>query len=194
MSDTREGAFDWSRHFEDNAEPRQWFNTAEMLRAASNRLWNDWQTANAELFCLIRAGASADDLPAETWERGRFGLPALLLSGYAIENLLKAIRVKQWRKSGLAPVADGRLDGYFKTHDLVRFADDVGLPLSDRDRQFLVRLEACVVWAGKYPIAKEAEPKELTKYGLGPFRVVTSDDQALITSVYERLVRIYTVL
>jgi len=190
MSDVREGPIDWTRWFEESADPSHWFYTAETLRIAADRLWNDWRDAHAEILRLVGADARAE-LPAEVWQRGRFGLPALLLSGYAIENVLKGIRITQWRKSGCSPIAEGKLDNYFKKHDLIGFANDAQIPLANAERQLLIRLEACVVWAGKYPIAKEAEPKELTQYGVGPHRVVTSDDQLAISLLYERLSEIF---
>lgn len=73
--------------------------------------------------------------------------PLLNLYGAAAENLLKAILVGK----GVDPFANGRLTDAFKTHNLLKLAQKVHLPIGHHHEHFLKRLQEFVE-VGKYPV------------------------------------------
>jgi len=90
---------------------------------------------------------------------------ALMLAGFAIENMLKALLVTQ------RPAFDSSGNFSFKTHDLLKLADDVGLNLSMDERILLERLEQFLTWAGRYPVplcADTMRPRTLPSGGFAP--------------------------
>src|SRR5439155_14770477 len=99
----------------------------------------------------------------------------------AIENALKAVRVKQ-EKSGVTTNTPGRvhLSSLVKTHDLRGLAGDAGIPLSTADADLLDRLTAFLVWAGRYPVAATAE-------GQAVVQVIWGSDQATIREFFGRV-------
>lgn len=91
---------------------------------------------------------------------------AMMLGGFAIENLLKAIKVSQGSQ-----VFDDR--GFFtvKTHDVLELAVDAGVELDTAEEALLEKLEQFVIWAGRYPIPLSSEdlrPRTLDNGGFAP--------------------------
>lgn len=83
-----------------------------------------------------------------------------MLSGMAIECLLKALRVKQ----GHNLVADGKhvpMPGA-ADHDLVRLPGILELTLSDLDKDVLRRLSHFIEYGERYPVPKNAGRLQLT--------------------------------
>lgn len=104
-----------------------------------------------------------------------------MLSGMAIECLLKALRVKQ----GHNLVADGKhvpMPGA-ADHDLVRLPGILELTLSDLDKDVLRRLSHFIEYGERYPVPKNAGRLQLTtsprgggelRQPLGQLRAISS--------------------
>jgi hypothetical protein len=75
---------------------------------------------------------------------------ALMLSGLALENLLKAIIVS---RDG-ASFSDDRLPKELDDHNLGRPLSRSRVDLSDFERHLAERLHHAVMWSGRYPIPK----------------------------------------
>ncbi|WP_234686099.1 hypothetical protein [Bradyrhizobium monzae] len=93
---------------------------------------------------------------------------AQLLYGYALENLLKGIRVA--RDPSL--ITSGKLNGKLKSHDLVELAKAASFTLHTQEIPVAAALSKLSTWAGRYPVALfEAEfastpnADELLDYG-----------------------------
>jgi hypothetical protein len=72
----------------------------------------------------------------------------LMLSGFAFENIIKAIMVAR----GLPAVAAGRLTGrYLGAHKLASLAGNIG-PVTADEKIMLDWLSTFARWAGRYPI------------------------------------------
>ena len=173
-------------------DPTYWFKSAESLWAAAELIWVKVRDAHALLPSIeaFRDGtyAQGDNLrKLEESDRlhRRFVGPALLLSGYALENVLKAIKVKHAARTGCAPpVATGAttLDRTFKTHDLSALADDIGFPLGQHDSDLLRRLTTFILWAGRYPVDSCVDyPRR------GPDAGTSSTDADDVASLFSRL-------
>ena len=89
------------------------------------------------------------------WDIQRGGA-FLLLAGLAVENLLKAIWVKQHRDDDALfecdPNGKKRLSRKLTHHRLGSLAHAVGFKPTSDESELLSRLQHQVEWAGKYPV------------------------------------------
>jgi hypothetical protein len=110
----------------------------------------EWQVTAATYIAAANYLFEVDRLPVGQAARNvGSNWPVMLLYATAAENLLKAIRIAQ----GEPVVVGGKLAEYYSTHNLLRYADDAGVPLAPQQRSLTVKLEH-VLEAGKYPVAK----------------------------------------
>jgi hypothetical protein len=109
-----------------------------------------------------------------------------MLGALAIEDLLKAIRVPM-----VTALFDKRGAFTLDTHDVLKLAEDAGIPLSKEEHYLLERLKQFLTWAGRYPIpvfSEEMRPRTLPNGGFAP-RTIHSipDDFAAISAFAKRL-------
>jgi hypothetical protein len=114
--------------------PEAWHRQGKGLLCSSEVLWGHAQHSTPE----------ALSMPA-----------ASLLGGYALENLLKALLVKQLRAAGESIVVKGRLRRELTRHDLIALAEAAGAPLARHERFLLERLTVTITWGGRYIAPKE---------------------------------------
>lgn len=155
-------------------DPGVWLSQATTLRRAAALVYEDLDEA-------IRDRRLAQ--PATRERRLLIG-PFMLLSGMAIENLLKGVLIL--RDPSIATDTTilkekwpGRNDG----HGLDQMAKEVARSLSDKERQLLKRLENFVRWGGRYPVALKADANRAP-------RLFRSTDPGAISKLFERLVTI----
>lgn len=130
-----------------------WMLTAEQLLRAYRILANQAELDIKELF------------DRDVFEHSVSG-QSIMLGALAIENLLKAIRIKQ-----IGCARDERGAFTLKTHDLIELAEDAGLVLSADEERLLERLEQYQLWAGRYPTFLYSEalrPRTLPNGGFVP--------------------------
>lgn len=83
----------------------------------------------------------------------------MLLTGFAFENLLKAIAVSR----GLITLDnkklnfDSRLSSKKSGHSLTGLARDLQLQLTSEEHRYFERLEEFIYWAGRYPVPKKSD-------------------------------------
>lgn len=80
-------------------------------------------------------------------------LPELMMWAYSIECLLKAV----YLKTGGKLIQEKKLIPKWGSHNLVQFAHDVGIKLSDDETGILKELTIVATSIGRYPIAKKIE-------------------------------------
>jgi hypothetical protein len=155
-------------------EPGSWLSQATTLSRAAALVYDDLDEA-------IRDRRLAQ--PASRERRLLMG-PFMLLSGMAIENLLKSVLILRdpsiaTNTAILKNKWPGRKDG----HGLEQMAEDVALSLSAKERQLLKRLEIFVRWGGRYPVALSADAYRAR-------RLFRPTDRDAIDTLSERLVAI----
>jgi hypothetical protein len=100
-----------------------------------------------------------------------------MLIAYALENLFKAIIIKEqldtFRK--LLVSNGGILPEKIKCHDLVRLAEDAHFKFNVDDEDLLTRLHRNSEWAGRYPIP-------VSSRGLKNIKIFATDGKAHITA------------
>lgn len=109
----------------------------------------------------------------------------LLMAGYAVENFLKAVRVKRLTRERKPIRFKGpdRIPSGHKYVDLARI--ELG-DISDAERQLLDRLAVFVRWAGRYPVSKE--PPTIEE---GHWVGHASNEKPLVDALCQRLIQKY---
>jgi len=79
----------------------------------------------------------------------------LMLYGYAIENLLKSLLIK----NGINLFQKGKLKKEYKTHDLNKLFEMCRLIRSTDEKEILDILSNSVIWAGRYPVPSKIQEK-----------------------------------
>jgi hypothetical protein len=150
----------WEGHFKKMNQDSDWLQSAYRLKHGADLLFKAYSLA-AEL--------SDEERPAD--EDIRVAGVATLLYGLAIENMIKAVLLRE----NIAKVEN---DGTVKwnvegaqAHDLVSISKPL-LVLGNDELKLLERLSAFVSWAGKYPT-----PKTFDNMGKGGFRGLLLKDQ-----------------
>lgn len=121
----------WRREYKIASDFGAWSINAFGLKRAAEILWN------------------------EGGEDAAVGVAAMMLTGYAVENAIKALLI--FRKPELCtPERAPRWPG--GGHDLARLFDEVGVVVSPEERRLLDRLSEFVVWRGRYtmPMSRDA--------------------------------------
>ncbi len=116
-------------------DPIAWVHKADQLIAAFEHLATE----------TMRRIEAQDTGP-------EFSGVALMLAGFAIENLMKGLLIQKQ-----SPVNEkGRFE--LDTHDLLKLAKDVGLLLTEDEHRFLEKLGEFLMWTGRYPVPLTSEP------------------------------------
>ena len=80
----------------------------------------------------------------------------LMLTAFAVENLLKAELVRQcYHEFKEEFDSSGKLPPLLKTHDLFTLAKRVDLSMGSDEEALLRRLTRAAIWAGRYPLPIE---------------------------------------
>lgn len=114
----------------------------------------------------------------------------LMLSAYALENLLKAYFVAVDREKLAAQFeSSGGLPKRLGTHDLFKLAKAAGFQVNLQDETLLRRLFQASVWYGRYPVPKNHRDYGVRfsngkEYGLRVFR---EDDPKEIADLIRRI-------
>jgi hypothetical protein len=128
-----------------------WILAADSLRAAARVLKTHRDRFDA---MQLKVG---DNVPDD----GKTLFPELMLTGFAVECMLKAL----WVKRGNKLAVRGKYVGVKGAagHALLQLADTVGLCLDPRARDVLKRLSIIMTSAGRYPIPRDWSVRRIQK-------------------------------
>jgi hypothetical protein len=184
-----------------------WLVTSDALFDAAELIWPHVQAGFDESDRILKSERELEDrlsddeqwimqpaaptvpLPLRLKFRG-FGNAYLLNAGYAVENLLKAIRVKRLRLAG-KPIKLGKKgsDDIPTKHiyEQMAWAELGDTNVTDDEVELLKRLSQFVRWAGRYPVGKPSDV-ETTPSGVRP------DDRERVRSFQQKLIAAYKAL
>jgi hypothetical protein len=153
-------------------DPQSWLVAADAMQSAAELIW---APVDASFASIRDRKDTFQDLITIFTLSG----PALLLSGYCVENLLKGLCVKRILKAGGTPRFAARAPSSTKVwgHDLPALALSAGVRKGVASPELLSTLQQNIEWAGKYPIAGETPAA-----GFVP-RVSSSDSSEIRTLV-----------
>ncbi len=113
--------FDWLA-----STPDTWFGSADTLLKSAAHVWR-----------------RRNEIPHSVWV-------ALMLRGYAVENLLKGLWVQ--RSGEVATSGKIEWNGSFRNHDLVGMAREIDLACGQSYENVLATLANAILFLGRYPI------------------------------------------
>lgn len=135
---------------------------AEFLRAAAFELWDVGPKMMSKLCSAgngirnLRMGETPPDPGFVAYAQS----VALLLYGFAMENLIKALIVR--KEPSLPSVDNGKIHWDVGGHDLLRLIEKAGVDLEPGERMIdermiLKTLTDWAVWQGRYPTPMKAD-------------------------------------
>jgi hypothetical protein len=131
--------------------PASWVGVADNLHESARVIWQAY-SAEWELTEQFWNRPLNSQIAPPSKERLALFQVGLMLLGFAMENLLKALLLAQ----DSSIVADGKLKWPGKTgHELGELAEAAGLTLNAGEGQILDNLKEFVLWAGRYPLPKK---------------------------------------
>ncbi len=140
-------SFNQKQEFIRDAMPGSWLEYADELRDAAEILWQKTETnlrVDAE---IDYKGRALNLLRGPSISR-----PYVLLSAFAIENLLKGLLVAQNPNH----INSGKLSDDIWGHDIIGLASKIrGLKLSAEEKEFCHIAKAALPYWGRYPVPKE---------------------------------------
>jgi hypothetical protein len=89
----------------------------------------------------------------------------LMLTSFAIENLLKSIIVRERRSEIVDELVRGKLPKILKNHDLITLSQSAEFPIKNELQEDLLRrLSRSAVWHGRYPIPLDYRSGKTAKF------------------------------
>jgi hypothetical protein len=118
--------------------PWLWQMQAHVLIASANVLWKHYRQRSGRRSVRFYAG----DL--QPW-------PAMMIDGFAMENLLKALLLAQ----GVQATQGSRLEQTLRTHNLMALCTRAGIALNEGEEELLERMKR-MMELGRYPVGADA--------------------------------------
>ncbi|NBB84664.1 MAG: hypothetical protein GVY12_00360 [Bacteroidetes bacterium] len=157
-----------------NAGPDGWMGYAEELKEAADLLWGHADSGRT-------VGVRGNDVEGETHRTDKSSVSRtyILLSGLALENILKGLAVS----GDPSLINKGELDSRIKTHRLLRLVDLCdGLSLSESETEICRVAQEAIPYWGRYPVPR-------TFKAIKPEQVADFDYHETFNDLYERLHR-----
>ena len=162
------------QQFVVNADPTGWMDYAGELKEAADLLWSHADSG-------LTVGMGGNDVQGEThsFRKPSVSRSYILLSGLALENILKGLAVA----GDPSLINKGELDRRLKTHrllDLVNLCE--GIALSESEAELCRVAQEAIPYWGRYPVPR-------TFKELKPEQVADFDYHRTFNKLYERLHR-----
>jgi hypothetical protein len=122
--------------------PWLWQMQAHVLIASANVLWKRYRQRSVRVIGRRSARFYAGDL--QPW-------PAMMIDGFAMENLLKALLLAQ----GVQATQGSRLEQTLRTHNLTALCTRAGIVLNQGEEELLERIKR-MMELGRYPVGADA--------------------------------------
>ena len=150
-------------------EPWFWVDKADKLLEASKvlepQLRNYWNVVltNAKEGRYNKGGEPPNPPPADLHG------PYFILVSYALENLFKAIIIRDRNDEIRRQFAQtGRLPNLIKKHELVRLAKEANIKIDIKEEHVLNRLSRQSNWKSRYPVPVElSDMRNILKHSNG---------------------------
>ena len=132
--------------------PTLWINSARRLMEAAEHLTEEieqfWQSLDKK-----------DPVSISVVVGNEYQNIFMMLYGFSVENLCKAYLVTQLNETERRQVERGQLPIRLKSHNLRYLVEkEIRLKIESNETELLQRLEAAVLWAGRYPVSTGLSP------------------------------------
>jgi len=126
-------------------------DSAALLEPKVNEFWQTWRRHIKDKFVRMKSD--------------KYISVYLMLVSFAVENLLKAVIVREKRSEIVDELLRGRLPKILKSHDLVTLSQLAEFPIKNQLREDLLRrLSRSALWHGRYPIPLEYRSGKTAKF------------------------------
>jgi hypothetical protein len=130
--------------FVRNAMPDGWLEYADELKDTAEVLWQQREDS-----MRLEADLTLDGFPVQDAKYIGYSRPYILLSGFALENLIKGLLVAK----NPTLVSSGTLNRDLKSHNLVTLASMVNwIKLTKKEMSVLKIAQEALPYWGRYPI------------------------------------------
>jgi hypothetical protein len=149
------------------AQPMAWIESAESLRISADVLLEESRSQGDNTH-EVRFGDSYVSVGRKMRVSQLLGESYLVLSGMALENLLKGIIAL--REPASVVKRSASLNKTIRTHSLWELSRIAQMDLSDATfeaKQFLAKLTSYVIWQGRYPVPLEFKRHEISRFDSG---------------------------
>lgn len=128
--------------------PVAWLGSAHRLKRAASVLRAQWKADLLELYRQMPSGKFPESV----------GGPMMLLGAFAIENLVKGLLIARDPNAvaGRSDMPEQLVHGASARHLSVQLCEEAGVSLSGSEEDAVRRLEIFLMWAGRYPVPKDA--------------------------------------
>ena len=166
------------RIFVRDALPGEWRNYAHELKDSAEELWQGKRNSFTHTFAKYIDVENGDPF-IHTDDRvvSSISRSYVLLAGFALENLLKGLKVS----SDPSLITDGSLDDELKTHNVADLAGDVEeVEVTDAEMEFCELAESAIPYWGRYPVP-------LSKNSVVASVGIDEEDREDFLSLFEKL-------
>jgi hypothetical protein len=125
-----------------------WLASARRLKRAADVLRAQWKTDLLEFYRHTPSGKFPESV----------GGSMMLLAAFAVENLVKGLLIAR-DPNAVAALTDNPerlVHGASARHLSVHLCAETGVSLSEQEEDAVRRLEIHLLWAGRYPVPKDA--------------------------------------
>ena len=155
------------REFTENASPDNWLHYGDEFRRAALTLWKDKENLWIDFSSEEKEGK----------ERPAISRSFMLVSGFSIENVLKAYLV------AINPtlINTGLLGKKLHVHNLVKLSNlCIDLSFDDKEIELMEILSAAIPYWGRYPIP--------THYNdIKPEKIVSEEFYDIYKAIYDKI-------
>jgi hypothetical protein len=135
--------------------PSLWFHLAHRLRTTANFILPQINALWEQIESTQNLDQNIED--SKLTDVTSYLSVFMMLSAYAIENMMKGYLTKIYQNELLKLTTEGgKIPKMLKTHQLIDLADRCHLQLEEHERTLLRRLTSHAVWEGRYPLTESA--------------------------------------
>lgn len=125
------------------SDHKVWLSKAHDMRQSAELLVQ----YDAEVFEKVFKEREQTRLPP-FWTAG----PARMMMGFALENLFKALLLKNPEHLQKAFSKEGNLSWGKDGHNLIKLSEEAGVEREKKQKRYLELWQMCATWAGRYPL------------------------------------------
>ncbi|MFK7848906.1 MAG: hypothetical protein AB8G77_26705 [Rhodothermales bacterium] len=177
MSDKYEANRDvWEFEAYLASDHKVWRSKAHDMRQSAELL----AQYDAEVFEKVFKDREQPRLPP-FWTAG----PARMMMGFALENLFKALLLKNPEHLRNAFSKEGNLSWGKDGHNLIKLSEEAGFNWGKKEQRYLELWQMCATWAGRYPLPSNENQLPRQRKGLPSREALLKRSQKRIKKAIE---------
>lgn len=111
--------------------------------------------------------------------------PARMMMGFALENLFKALLLKDPERRRKRFSKEGNLSWGSNGHNLIKLSEEAGFEWGKKEQRYLELWQMCATWAGRYPLPTNENQLPRQRKALPGSEALTKRSQKRIAKAIE---------